>query len=179
MNSHVRALADPWGVLLAVCAVLVGVAIHLPTVAIVFVGLAVWIGRALVPFLLERAAGPPSPPDVDPGSPEALWLDQAIDAEADFDALVAEGPLLALRGTVDHTVTGLYALAEATTAHRRAGAPADDELAVLEWATLGLRDVVSHIAGLSTPEDPPGGDLAEIAARLEEIRQVVLEPSQV
>ena len=179
MSSQLRALADPWGLLLAVCAVLVGVAIHLPAVAIVLVGLAVWLGRALVPHLLGRVAEQPAPPDVEPGSPEALWLDKAIDAEADFDSLVLEGPLLALRATVDETVTALYTLAESATATRRAGGDADPALAVLAWATLGLQEAVSHIAGLSTPEDPTGDDLADLTERLEEIRQVVLEPTQV
>lgn len=178
MNRHVRALADPWGVLLAVCAVLVGVAIHLPAVAIVVVGLAVWIGRALVPFLLARPS-PPAPPDVAPGSPEAHWLDHAIDAEADFDALVTAGPLLALRPTVDELVTALYAVAESATALRRAGATPEAELDILEWATLGLQDAASHIAGLSTPECPTGDDLAALTELLEEIRQVVLVPTEV
>jgi hypothetical protein len=182
MSSHVRALADPWGVLLAVCAVLVGVVIHLPAVAIVFVGLAVWVGRALVPWLTQRLSeqpAQPAPPDVEPGSPEAGWLDHAIDAEAEFDALVADGPLLDLRGTVDEAVTGLYAVAELVTAQRRAGRGTADDLAVLEWATLGLQDAVSHIAGLSTPEAPDQDDVAALAELLEEIRQAVAAPSQV
>ncbi|GAA4440915.1 hypothetical protein ACFQV2_39350 [Actinokineospora soli] len=179
MSRHLRALADPWGLLLAVCAVLVGVAIHLPGVATALVGLAVWAGRALVPYLLGRMAEEPVPPDVEPGSPEAVWLDKAIDAEADFDSLVLEGPLLELRPTVDETVTALYTLAETATATRRAGGEPDDAVSVLAWATLGLQEAVSHIAGLSTPEDPSGDDLADLGERLEEIRLVVLEPTRV
>ncbi len=179
MSSHVRALADPWGVLLAVCAVLVGVVIHLPAVAVVLVGLAVWLGRALVPWLLTRLAEQPAPPDVEPGSPEARWLDDAIDAEAEFDALVADGPLLELRGTLEEAVTALYAVAELVTARRRAGHDPADDLAVLEWATLGLQDAVSHIAGLGAPDDPAPDDVAALAELLEEIRQAVAAPSQV
>ncbi|MGW5050791.1 hypothetical protein [Actinokineospora sp. NPDC004072] len=179
MTSHARALGDPWGLLLAGCAAAVGVAIHLPAVATVLVGLAVWVGRALVPYLLGRLAEPPAPPDVEPGSAEALWLDRAIDAEADFDALVPAGPLLAARGAVDEAVTALYGVAEAATAVRRAGAEPDDELAVLEWATLELQEVVSHIAGLPAPDDPPGDEVAAVVGRLEEIRLALVEPNQV
>jgi hypothetical protein len=179
MSGHLRALADPWGVLLAVCAVLVGVVIHLPAVAVVLVGLLVWAGRALVPWLLGRLSEQPAPPDVEPGSAEALWLDRAIDAEAEFDALVADGPLLGLRGTVDTTVTALYAVAELVTAQRRAGRDTAEDLAVLEWATLGLQEAVSHIAGLPAPGAPAEGDLAALTALLEEIRQTVAVPSQV
>ncbi|MGX7823652.1 hypothetical protein ACTG9Q_01015 [Actinokineospora sp. 24-640] len=181
MHSHVRALADPWGLLLAGSAAAVGVAIHLPPVLTVTVGAAVWLGRAMVPRYLRRfeAAQPPVPPDVAPGSTEAWWLDQAIDAEADFDALVADGPLTALRAVVAETVTALYAIAEQATATGRADGDPADLIAVLEWATLELQDAVSHTAGLSTPADPAGDDVAELTARLEEIRQTVTEPSQV
>ncbi|GGS18269.1 MULTISPECIES: hypothetical protein [Actinokineospora] len=179
MSSHARALADPWGLLLAGCAAAVGVAIHLPAVATVLVGVAVWVGRALVPYLLGRMADDPAPPDVEAGSPEALWLDRAIDAEADFDSLVLEGPLLAARAAVEETVTALYAIAETATALRRGGADPTDDLTVLEWATRELQDVVSHIAGLPTLEDAGGGEIAELIARLEETRQTVVEPSQV
>ncbi len=129
--GYAKELADPWGLLLAASSAGVAWAIHLPVLATVGDGAVVLAARAGVagwakeddPPELARAAGV----EVDPNTPEHLWLDRARAAEADFDAVsgsIPAGPLAeqvaGMAGAVDETVRTLHRLAGRATMTGRA-----------------------------------------------------------
>ncbi|SDC76985.1 hypothetical protein [Actinokineospora iranica] len=168
--AYAKELADPWGLLLAVSAALVAVAIDLPAGAVVAVGVAVLCGRAAI-MLWTRANSEPEVEIV----PEQVWLDRAVTAEADFHAastaLVSDSLsdwLADMAGGIEDAVNTLHALAARADEH-------PEVLAHLEYGALALEDLVSRIENLASAD---ADVLADLADYLDVIRRTVAETEE-